>query len=111
MGLQIDVGDTVAFHAHTPDHTVTAYHMEHGRQQRVPDDADPFSSPVLPIGASWLYQFDQPGTYDINCAPHEFFGMVGRIVVGDPMTRSTMATLERGDGRRSVRPIYRICRG
>jgi plastocyanin len=84
MGLHIDVGDIVRFDCPTPDHTMTAYHLGHGRQQRVPDAEEPFSSPVISIGGFWLFQFDHPGTYDIYCAPHEIFGMVMRIVVGDP---------------------------
>lgn len=84
MGLHVDVGDVVRFDFPSPDHTVTAYHLGHGRQQRVPDDAPPFSSPVISTGGFWLYQFDRPGTYDVYCAPHQVFGMVMRLVVGDP---------------------------
>lgn len=83
-GLHVDAGDVIAFEATTPDHTITAYHEGFGRQLRVPDDKPPFSSPVLPIGGAWLYQFDVPGTYDLLCAPHEYFGMVMRIIVGNP---------------------------
>lgn len=83
-GLQIGQGDIIQFVGTTPDHTITAFHEGFGRQQRVPDGMAPFSSPVLPAGASWLYQFEEPGTYDLLCAPHEPFGMVMRLVVGDP---------------------------
>ncbi|MCU4801813.1 plastocyanin/azurin family copper-binding protein [Halobacteria archaeon HArc-gm2] len=31
----------------------------------------------------WLYRFDETGVYDMLCAPHEIFGMVGRVVVGE----------------------------
>lgn len=84
MGLHVAEGDIIQFTGHTPEHTVTAYHEAQGRQQRVPDSVPPFSSPVLNGGAFWLYQFDEPGVYDLLCAPHEFFGMVMRVVVGDP---------------------------
>lgn len=84
LGLHVEPGDVVRFEIQSPDHTITAYHAGHGRQQRVPDDAKPFSSPIITPGGYWLYRFDEPGIYDINCAPHEFFGMVMRIVVGDP---------------------------
>lgn len=84
MGLKVDEGDIVRFNFETPDHTVTAYHAGHGRQQRVPDGKPAFSSPLINAGGFWLYEFDVPGTYDIYCAPHELFGMVMRIVVGDP---------------------------
>ena len=84
MGIHVDVGDIVRFDFESADHTVTAYHPGHGRQQRVPDDEVPFSSPMVNAGGFWLYQFDHPGTYDMYCGPHQFFGMVMRIVVGDP---------------------------
>ncbi|MGB9966398.1 cupredoxin domain-containing protein [Halobacterium hubeiense] len=81
-GLHIDVGDTVRFNLPTPHHNVNAYHPGFGFSQRVPDDVPPFSSPVLTQGDYWMYTFDQEGVHDIMCAPHEVFGMVGRIVVG-----------------------------
>lgn len=84
MGLQIDVGDIVRFDFHSPDHTVTPYHLGHGRQQRVPGGEVPFSSPVVVPGGFWLYEFSHAGTYDLYCAPHQFFGMVMRLVVGGP---------------------------
>lgn len=82
-GLYIEPGDTVRFVAATPHHTVTAYHTLQGKQQRVPDGVEPFSSPVLPIGTSWEYTFTIPGVYDLWCAPHEQYGMAMRIVVGE----------------------------
>lgn len=84
VALKVDVGDTVRFNFETPEHTITAYHQGQGREQRVPNDKPPFSSPVINAGGFWLYEFDSPGTYDLFCAPHEPFGMVMRIVVGDP---------------------------
>lgn len=84
VGLHVSQGDIVRFNFPTPEHTVTAYHLEQGRQQRVPDDQPPFSSPVINSGGFWLYEFNRPGTYDVFCAPHELLGMVMRIVVGDP---------------------------
>ncbi|AEH37344.1 cupredoxin domain-containing protein [Halopiger xanaduensis] len=83
-GLHVEPGDVVRFDLVAPDHTVTAYHPSLGRQRRVPEGVPAFSSPVLGQGTFWLYRFDQPGVYDVLCAPHEIFGMVGRIVVGDP---------------------------
>jgi plastocyanin len=83
-GLKIEEGDIIRFNLTSPEHTVTAYHEGQGRQQRVPDDNSPFSSPVINAGGFWLYEFDSPGTYDLFCATHELFGMVMRIVVGDP---------------------------
>lgn len=82
-GLFIEPGDTVRFIADTPHHTVTAYHPLQGKEQRVPDGVEPFSSPVLPIGETWEYTFEVPGVYDMWCGPHESYGMAMRIVVGE----------------------------
>lgn len=82
-GLFVEPGDTIKFALATPDHTITAYHPAFGRTQRVPDGVPPVSSPVLGGGAYWLYTFERPGVYDLLCAPHEIFGMVMRVVVGE----------------------------
>ena len=83
VGLFIEVGDTVRFNAVTPHHTVTAYHPQQGKPQRVPEGVEPFSSPVIPVGESWEYTFTVPGIYDVWCAPHENYGMAMRVVVGE----------------------------
>lgn len=36
-----------------------------------------------PEPSSWLHAFETPGVYDLECAPHEAFGMAMRVVVGD----------------------------
>ncbi len=82
-GLYVEPGDTVQFRLVTPHHSVTAYHPAQGQLPRVPDDVPPFSSPVLPVNAYWLYTFEQPGVYDMHCGPHEIFGHVMRIVAGE----------------------------
>ncbi len=82
-GLYVEPGDTVQFSLVSPHHSVTAYHPAQGQFQRVPDDVPPFSSPVLPMNAYWLYTFDRPGVYDVHCGPHEIFGHVIRIVAGE----------------------------
>ena len=106
-GLHIEEGDVVRFTLESPDHTITSYHPAFGMQRRMPAGTMPFSSPILgwdpaslpedimmppdegdvdadfdPQPSTWLYSFDTPGVYDIECAPHESFGMVMRIVVG-----------------------------
>lgn len=82
-GLYIEPGDTIVFVANSPHHTVTAYHPLQGKPQRVPDGVEPFSSPMIPVGQTWEYTFDVPGVYDVWCGPHEDYGMVMRIVVGE----------------------------
>ena len=82
-GLYIEPGDTVQFTMTTPHHNVVAYHPQFGFQRRVPQVTPPFSAPLLPAGGYWLYTFEKPGVYEMNCAPHEYFGMAMRIVVGE----------------------------
>jgi plastocyanin len=82
-GLYVEPGDTVKFNMATPHHNVVAYHPQFGYARRVPQSVPPFSGPMLPAGGYWLYTFEKPGVYEMNCAPHEVFGMVMRIVVGE----------------------------
>lgn len=83
VGLYIEPGDTVKFTMTTPHHNVVAYHPQFGFERRIPYRVMPFSGPMLPAGGYWLYTFEKPGVYEMNCAPHEYFGMVMRIVVGE----------------------------
>ncbi|MFD1645780.1 cupredoxin domain-containing protein [Haloarchaeobius litoreus] len=83
VGLAVEPGEVVQFTFKTPDHSVTAYHPAHGYQQRVPQGVPPFSSPVVGAGGAWLYRFDEPGLYDVFCAPHHILGMAMRLVVGE----------------------------
>jgi len=104
-GRFVEAGDVVRFNLATPDHTVTAYHPRLGRQRRVPEGIPPFSSPVLGTDAFWLYRFDEPGVYDVLCAPHEIFGMVMRIVVGEPTAEfGPEGTVETEGGEIELRP-------
>jgi plastocyanin len=82
-GLQIQSGDIVRFSVMSPDHSITAFHPGIGPRRRVPEGAEPFSSPILGPGAAWLYRFEQEGVYDVYCGPHFILGMVMRLVVGD----------------------------
>lgn len=108
-GLAIEAGDVIKFVFTTPDHTVTSYHPAYGMQRRIPSGVQPFSSPILgwephslpddidmppepqqngdgdngPTPTSWLHAFETPGVYDLECAPHEAFGMAMRVVVGE----------------------------
>lgn len=82
-GLFIQPGDTVRFVAASPHHTITAYHEAHVKSHRVPEGVEPFSSPIVPVGESWEYTFETPGVYDLWCGPHEQYGMVMRVVVGE----------------------------
>lgn len=104
VGLAVEPGDVVQFVNESEDlHTVTAYAARFlpGGQDRIPDGTAPFSSGPVMGGESWLYQFEEEGVYDINCLPHEFLGMVMRVVVveddDDAPEAPDLASPEEGD--------------
>ncbi|WP_255149982.1 CHRD domain-containing protein [Halorarius halobius] len=97
VGLAIEPGDVVRFDSALGAHSVTAYHPALERERRVPENVPPFSSPLLATdGAYWLYRFDEPGVYDAYCLPHEVFGMVMRLVVGEAEASPSPATVGTG---------------
>lgn len=98
VGLHVEAGSIVAFVAETPEHTVTAYHPGQARQQRVPNGAPAFSSAVTEQSGFWLYRFEEPGVYDLFCAPHEWAGMGMRIVVGDDLGPAVREPALPGEG-------------
>lgn len=83
-GLAIEEGDTVLFRFNSGGHTVTAYHRRRGRQHRMPQDKTLITSPPLGRDHYWLYTFETEGIYDMYSQFYELFGMVFRVVVGDP---------------------------
>lgn len=80
-GLYVEPGDTVRFNVGQGVHTITGYHPDVGYEQRVP--AESISSPVHWEGTYFMYTFEETGVHDLFCFPHEFLGMVVRVVVGE----------------------------
>ncbi|GBC76223.1 hypothetical protein HRbin07_00422 [bacterium HR07] len=68
-------------------HTVTAYHPENFRHElRIPEGAQPFDSGIRDkVGDTFARTLEIVGVYDYFCLPHEFFGMVGRLIVKEPV--------------------------
>ena len=85
VGLHVEPGDTIRWVVKDNVHTVAAYHPENaGHALRIPEAAMPWDSGYLVNqGDSFEVTLSVPGVYDYYCEPHEFSGMVGRIVVGD----------------------------
>lgn len=75
IGLFVEPGTTVTFENASGNHNVVTY------DERIPEAADGFETE---IGQTVELTFEEPGTYDYYCAPHKSFGMVGRVVVGEP---------------------------
>jgi|GEM_PF-371707 len=90
VGLHVEPGTTVRFEIATGAHSATAY------ESRIPADASAFDSGVVSSGG-FEYTFEEPGTYDYYCIPHESVGMVGRIVVGSPGGPAEESPIPAGD--------------
>jgi plastocyanin len=86
-GVAVSPGTTVRFVNRDPgnSHTATAYHPANlDRPRRMPKGAEPWDSGYLLPNEAFEVTLTVPGVYDYFCQPHEFGGMVGRIVVGSP---------------------------
>jgi plastocyanin len=86
VGLLIQPGRTVRFLCEANYHTTSAYHPANANHSlRIPRTAQPWSSDVLQPGEQFEVTLTVPGVYDYFCAPHENAGMVGRLIVGQPI--------------------------
>ena len=90
IGLHVQVGDTIRWVIRSNVHTVAAYHPDNGHALRIPAAAVPWNSGFLVNeGDAFEVTLTEAGVYDYYCEPHEFSGMVGRIVVGAAGEAST----------------------
>lgn len=85
--LRVQPGDTVKWVLQSGVHTSTAYHPDFfDKPLRIPEKAKPWHSGVLKeIGQSFELKFEVGGVYNYYCTPHQSLGMVGIIVVGEPL--------------------------
>lgn len=87
IGLAVAPGATLRFKNvdQVNSHTSTSYHPDlFDRPLRIPRDAEPWDSGYLLPGESFDLTLTALGVYDYYCQPHEYAGMVGRIIVGTP---------------------------
>ena len=83
IGLHVQRGDTIRWVVRSNVHTVAAYHPDNGHALRIPAGAASWDSGYLVNeGDAFEVTLGEAGVYDYYCEPHEFSGMVGRIVVG-----------------------------
>jgi plastocyanin len=89
--VTVSVGDTVVWeNVGTIGHSVTAY------EEKIPDGAAYFASGGfeseeaarnsypdgdIPGGESYEHTFEEAGSYEYFCIPHEMSGMIGTVVV------------------------------
>lgn len=102
FGIAIAPGTKVRFVNHDPgnSHTATAYAPALlDRPRRIPEGAEAWDSGYLLPEDAFEVTLSVPGVYDYFCQPHEFGGMVGRIVVGSPDSPGWQAASDDdGDG-------------
>lgn len=83
--VHVQPGDVIQFEVMEGLHTVTAYHPDNRRPQRIPDEAESFDSGPLQAGQTWQLEIKHKGIYNYFCLPHESMGHVGRIVSGNDL--------------------------
>lgn len=91
IGIKVEAGTTIRWVLGKSYHSVTAYHPSNGNYElRIPEAAEPFHSGILiHPGATFEVTLTVPGVYDYLCIPHEAAGMVGRIIVDEPIGPGT----------------------
>ena len=82
--VRIETGETVLWeNTSLLAHTVTGDPSESTVQgsAKLPADAEPFNSGMLDPEQTYKHTFNEPGTYQYFCIPHEGAKMVGWVVV------------------------------
>ncbi|WP_210424179.1 plastocyanin/azurin family copper-binding protein [Halorussus ruber] len=98
--VHVEVGGTVTWTNVSANHSATAYAPAHDYPRRIPEEADPWDTGVIVAnGESSSHTFETPGVYDYYCTPHEPFGMVGTVVVGNPDPAGQPGLQPPSDGR------------
>ena len=82
--LKIAPGDSIHFVPTDKGHNVLSI------EGMAPAGAAPFQSKM---GQELPVAFDQPGIYGYECKPHYGMGMVGLVVVGDPVNLADAAAV------------------
>jgi plastocyanin len=91
-GLLVEPGDELVWINLGDFHTTTSFHPDHADlvaadvPLRMPEGAEPWHSGTLGLSdaTEFAHTFEVPGVHDYFCQPHYSFGMVGRVVVGEP---------------------------
>ena len=114
VGLLIEPDTEVIWLNMGDFHTTTAFHPDNvdllptGVPLRIAPGAVSWHSGMIGLTAStqFTHRFTAKGVYDYFCQPHYGFGMVGRIVVGEPVGGLELAkrltTSSRSGARRGV---------
>jgi plastocyanin len=91
VGVWVEPGTTIRFLLIDGVHDTQAFHPDNPVSlglNRIPEGAQPWNSGMMGglINPSRTFEvtLTEEGVYDYFCSPHVAFGMVGRIVVGNP---------------------------
>ncbi|WP_225317616.1 MULTISPECIES: plastocyanin/azurin family copper-binding protein [Haloferax] len=81
----VTVGGTVTWTKESGIHSTTSYSPENDRPRLTPDGVDSWDSGfVAEDGTTFEHTFEKEGVYHYFCIPHEFVGMIGSVIVGNP---------------------------
>lgn len=81
----VETGGTVTWRLESGTHTATAYHPGNDQPRLVPEGTMAWDSGTLSEeGETFQHTFETEGVYHYLCVPHEQFGMIATIVVGNP---------------------------
>ena len=81
----VEVGGTVKWTLESGTHTATAYHPGNDQPRLVPEGTEAWDSGMLSEeGETYEHAFDTEGVYHYYCVPHETFGMLATVIVGEP---------------------------
>ena len=83
--VKVAPGDSVHFVAADKGHNVESI------DGMIPEGAAPFKGE---INKDVTVTLDKPGVYGFKCKPHYGLGMVGLIVVGEPVNKTAAAAVE-----------------
>lgn len=96
--LRIAPGDTVRFVAAHKGHNALSI------EGMTPEDATPFQGKM---NQDITITFDKPGVYGFECKPHYGMGMVGLIVVGDPINLAeAKAVPQKGKAKKRFEALF-----
>ena len=96
--LKIAPGDTVRFVATNKGHNVLSI------EGMSPDGAAPFQGKM---NEDVTVTFDKPGVYGFECKPHYGMGMVGLVVVGDPVNLAeAQAVPQKGKAKQRFEHLF-----
>ena len=96
--LKIAPGDSIRFVPTDKGHNVLSI------EGMTPAGAAAFQSKM---GQELTITFDQPGVYGYECKPHYGMGMVGLVVVGDPVNLADAAAVShRGKAKQRFEKLF-----